>query len=373
MTPDVHESICHPSLEHLFAHRSEAQEQAKAALEVSASWMKWYFDEKKGEVPFKVGDLVLLKGKDLRVKVKSVKLGTQNFGPYKVLQKLGPVTFRLELPKQMKVHPVFHASKLIMYHQDTVANRKPPQPPAIKIEGEPEFKVKEILDSKVVRGRVQYLVKWKGYDHSDDTWEPQTNLTNANELLQEFHQQHPDAPKAPIRVVTYGGKRFELSSYELAPKSTHRISLTDQDDDDYFVYHRMTESAKAPTRGSENVAGWDIYAAETHTIPPHSRTVVGTGIAIEPPIGTYTRIAPRSGLSARWSIDIGAGVVDSDYTGELKVIMINHSDYSFNVQVGERIAQIIFEAYVEGIPVDNKGPLRNRHARGDKGFGFTGR
>ena len=179
MAPDVHESIRHPSLEHLFAHRSEAQEQAKAALEVSASRMKWYFDEKKGEVPFKVGDLVLLKGKDLRVKVKSAKLGTQNFGPYKVLQKLGPVTFRLELPKQMKVHPVFHASKLIMYHQDTVANREPPKPPAIEIEGEPEFEVEEILDSKVVRGRVQYLVKWKGYDHSDDTWEPRTNLTNA--------------------------------------------------------------------------------------------------------------------------------------------------------------------------------------------------
>ncbi len=150
-----------------------------------------------------------------------------------------------------------------------------------------------------MRGRVQYLIKWKGYDHSDDTWEPRTNLTNADELLQEFHQQHPDAAKAPIRVVTFGGKCFESSSYELTPKSTHRISLTGQEDDEeFFVYHRMTDLIKTPTKKSENAAGWDIYAAKTHTIPPHSHATVGTGLAVEPPVGTYTRIAPQSGLSA---------------------------------------------------------------------------
>ncbi|KZT01563.1 dUTPase-like protein [Laetiporus sulphureus 93-53] len=184
-----------------------------------------------------------------------------------------------------------------MYHQDTVVNHEPPKPPAIEIEGEPEFK--------------------KGYDHSDDTWEPRTNLTNADELLHEFHQQHPDAAKAPIRVVTFGGKRFELSSYEVAPISTHRINMSDHPDE-FFLYHKMTDLAKSLKKSSNEAAGWDIYAAETHEIPPHSRAVVGMGVMIDPSKHTYTRIAPHSGLAAR-GIDVGAGVVDPDYTGELKV------------------------------------------------------
>ena len=190
-----------------------------------------------------------------------------------------------------------------------------------------------------------------------------------NELLQEFHQQHPDAAKAPIRTVTYDGKRFELSSYEVAPKSTHRINMSDHPDE-FFLYHKMTDLAKSPQKTSNEAAGWDIHAAETHEIPPHSRAVVGTGLAIEPPKHTYTRIAPRSGLASR-GIDVGAGVVDPDYTGELKVVLINTTDFVFSVKPGARIAQIIFEYYAEGIPSNNYGPIRATR-RGNKGFGSSG-
>ncbi len=107
-----------------------------------------------------------------------------------------------------------------------------------------------------------------------------------------------------------------------------------------------------------------------HEIPPHSQAVVGTGVAIDPPKHTYTRIAPRSGLAAR-GIDMGAGVVDPDYTGELKVVLINTTDFVFPVEPEDRIAQIIFEYYAEGLPFKSYTLLRATR-RGNKGFGSSG-
>ena len=158
--------------------------------------MKWYYDLHKNDVPFKVGDKVLLKGRDLRVKVSSEKLMAKNYGPYTIMEKVGPVSFRLNLPKQMRVHPVFHASKFIPYHEDEIGDRNPPQPPPIEVEGYEEFEVEKILDSRVYRGWVQYLVKWDGYDESHASWEPVRNVRdNAREAIKEFHDLHPDAPE----------------------------------------------------------------------------------------------------------------------------------------------------------------------------------
>ena len=76
---------------------------------------------------------------------------------------------------------------------------------------------------------------------------------------------------------------------------------------------RIVNHAKLPIRGSTGAAGYDLHATEKTVIPAHSRGVVKTGISIEIPEGLYARIAPRSGLSIKKSIDVGAGVVDSDY------------------------------------------------------------
>jgi hypothetical protein len=94
-----------------------------------------------------------------------------------------------------KTHPVFHTSKFLRYHRNTIGNRAPTNPPAIKIEGHDEFEVKKVLDSRVYYQKVQYLVKWLGYDHSHDSWEPVSNVSNSKELIRKFHKDHPDAPK----------------------------------------------------------------------------------------------------------------------------------------------------------------------------------
>ena len=205
----------------MFIARQEAQEQAQAALLVAAERMKWYFDQHKQEVPFKVGDHVLIKGKDLRVLVKTPKLAAQNYGPYEITQQLGPATFKLKLPRQMRIHPVFHASKLIPYHVDDIAGRNPPKPQAIEVDGIPEFEVEEILDSRVRYRRVQYLIKWVGYSDAENTWEPARNVAHAQKLLKKFHQLHPNAPK-PIsatdaRPIESISERL-LASTELSPE-----------------------------------------------------------------------------------------------------------------------------------------------------------
>ena len=82
--------------------------------------------------------------------------------------------------------------------------------------------------------------------------------------------------------------------------------------------------AALPKRGSELAAGYDLCAVESSVIHPGRRGVVSTGIAIRVPPGTYGRIAPRSGLAVKSGIQVGAGVVDMDYTGEIKVVLFNH-------------------------------------------------
>ena len=95
-----------------------------------------------------------------------------------------------------------------------------------------------------------------------------------------------------------------------------------------------------------------------------------TGIAIEIPEGLYAKIAPRTGLSVKKSIDVGAGVVDRDYRGEIAVVLINHSNKDFEVNGGDRIAQMILEQ-IKTPEVEEQANL-DQTKRGEKGFGSTG-
>ena len=105
---------------------------------------------------------------------------------------------------------------------------------------------------------------------------------------------------------------------------------------------RKTEpDAIIPSKGSERAAGRDLYSTENMTIPPNGRKLIGTGISLRLPKGSYGRIAPRSGLAINNGITTGAGVIDADYTGEIKVLLMNTSDQEYTIQKENRIAQII--------------------------------
>jgi len=126
-----------------------------------------------------------------------------------------------------------------------------------------------------------------------------------------------------------------------------------------------------PTRGSGGAVGYDLYSNTSCVIPSSGRGLVSTGIAIILPSGVYGRVAPRSGLAVKHGIQVGAGVIDPDYTGEVKVVLFNHGENDFEVKKGDRIAQLILEK-CEVPPIGEIINLVKETERGSGGFGSTG-
>ena len=106
---------------------------------------------------------------------------------------------------------------------------------------------------------------------------------------------------------------------------------------------RLTENAILPTPGSTWAAGLDLYSAYNLTVPAQGLVSVVTDLQLVVPEGFYGRIAPRSGLALHHHIDIGAGVIDEDYRGNVTVILFNYSDKVFVINRGDRVAQLICE------------------------------
>ena len=108
---------------------------------------------------------------------------------------------------------------------------------------------------------------------------------------------------------------------------------------------KLSENATIPTQGTKFAAGYDLYAAEDEVVVCGTRKLIKTNISMEITPGYYGRIAPRSGLAYKSGIDVLAGVIDSDYRGDIGVILYNtDKNIDFVVKKGDRIAQIIFEA-----------------------------
>jgi dUTP pyrophosphatase len=134
---------------------------------------------------------------------------------------------------------------------------------------------------------------------------------------------------------------------------------------------RLVPHAVLPTRGTPGAAGYDLYSTDNYVVFPGHRVVVSTGISVQLPSGTYGRIAPRSGLAVKHGLDTLAGVIDPDYAGEVKVVLVNTDmRIPFVIKPGYRIAQLILEKY-EQADVVEVGSVADTE-RGADGFGSTG-
>ena len=130
-------------------------------------------------------------------------------------------------------------------------------------------------------------------------------------------------------------------------------------------------SGSVPKYVHDGDAGADLIASEKTVIRARGRSLVGTGIRLEIPEGHVGLIWPRSGLAIKKGIDCGAGVIDSCYRGEIKVLLFNHSDTEFQIEPGDRIAQILIQKVeqVQFIPVNEL----TKTTRSEEGFGSTGK
>lgn len=132
----------------------------------------------------------------------------------------------------------------------------------------------------------------------------------------------------------------------------------------------LTKNSKLPTRNTSTDAGLDLYASETLLIKGREWEAISAGISIAIPDGYYARIAPRSGLAYKHGIDVFAGVVDSGYRGEIKVILYNAGEKNYLVNTGDKIAQLIIEkCHLWDVLAVNE---LNESDRGERGFGSSG-
>ncbi len=153
-----------------------------------------HYNKKHKSVSFAVGDKVWLLRKFIKTSRPSEKLDHRRLGPFKISEQINPVAFRLDLPAATKIHNVFHVSLLEPYHEDTNPLRYQPPPPPVFIDNEEEFEVNDILDSRIRRRRVEYLIDWKGYGPQDRTWQTLDTLSHCMNLLKEFHTRYPMKP-----------------------------------------------------------------------------------------------------------------------------------------------------------------------------------
>ena len=176
----------------------------------------------------------------------------------------------------------------------------------------------------------------------------------------------PPTPKSP------GGQEAVPwpPAKKVRPETEDQPKLQDDEAPKLQVV-KLSRNAVTPTRGSGRAAGYDLYSARGTEIPARGKALVETDLQVRVPKGTYGRVAPRSGLAWNNHIDIGAGVVDEDYRGALRVVMFNHAEIPFTVEKGDRVAQLVCQkvCYPE---IELRENL-DETERGNAGFGSTGK
>ena len=168
----------------------EASEKAKITMKSQA-------DKHRSIAPiYKVGDQVWLSTDNLRMLNRaSRKLTEKWIGPYKISSVM-PNAVELKLPKTLRIHPVVNISRVKPYLGPLPGQPvSRPGPIHVTEDCDEEYKVDTIIDSCIYKGKLQYLVHWKGYDESERTWEPASNLKNSPEIVEQFHASHPSAPR----------------------------------------------------------------------------------------------------------------------------------------------------------------------------------
>jgi hypothetical protein len=172
-------------------HETLREEMTEAQLRHKEN----YDQHRKPDPNLKSGDMVWLLPRNIRTTRPSKKLDYKKIGPFKILAKIGTSAYKLELPSTMGIHNTFHISLLEPYEDNKFPSQEIQPPPPIIIDGEPEYELEEIIDSRLHYGKLQYRAKWTGYSpEHDKTWYPASNFENAEHAKQRFHLHYPNKP-----------------------------------------------------------------------------------------------------------------------------------------------------------------------------------
>jgi transposase InsO family protein len=207
-----------------FADRMErGLEEAKAALSKAKDEYAQYCNRRRSPAPdLKPGDLVYVEADDIATTRPSAKLGHRRLGPWPIEARVGHGAYRVRLPPFLRrLHPVFPIVKLTLVEPDPIPGRLPvPPPPPILIDGEEEYVVERILDSRWRYRRLEYLVKWEGYDVGHNSWVPSRDI-HAPDAVVDFHRQHSGAPRQ-VNAASFDSISFSKADVSPWWRSTRR-------------------------------------------------------------------------------------------------------------------------------------------------------
>jgi hypothetical protein len=172
----IHDIQSHVQAEMLFA-QAKQQEYANQSRTPSPAYA--------------IGDNVWLNARHITTRRPSVKLDHKRLGPFPVIELIGKHACRLQLPLTMKVHNVFHVRLLEPASSDPIPGQQMLPAPPVEVDGEEEWEVSEVLDSRMFRRRLHYLIRWTGYD--DPTWEPADSVDGLH-AIDLFHERYPAKP-----------------------------------------------------------------------------------------------------------------------------------------------------------------------------------
>jgi hypothetical protein len=221
-------------LEQLKQARDTAQQ---LMIKAQQSWVK-HCDTPK----YKEGDQVWLEGKNLCLSQPTTKFAPRRHGPFKVIKVLSPVSYQLALPTQWSIHPVFHIDLLTPYRETITHGPNYQRPVPDLVDGEEEYSVEKILDSRKFgrRQRLQYLVKWEGYPDSDNMWVDKDDVF-ADDKVREFKVSNP-TKATHIRSLSSAKSPY--------PSALLRSHLLSQHASRYMSSNGRSDLADEPTAGA---------------------------------------------------------------------------------------------------------------------------
>ncbi|KAK3550712.1 hypothetical protein QTP70_003974 [Hemibagrus guttatus] len=187
-----------PAVDYWFRESERVWGEAHRQLQRALRRRRSTADLRRSQAPaYQPGQKVWLSTCDIKLRLPCKKLSPRFIGPFTIVRQINPVTYRLQLPPEYRIHPVFHVSLLKPHHPSVLLSTGPgvaeePPLPLIVDDGT-AYLVKEILDSRRRGGRLEYLVDWEGYGPEERSWVPRNDILDPS-LLEDFHTSHPSRP-----------------------------------------------------------------------------------------------------------------------------------------------------------------------------------